>query len=106
MHSVRWSDNTCTVGYTSIHGYFNQTDREFLKSLVPNGEFIPTFYRDPRNQAVASREMPYYFHFRKKEGKALLVALQLMGVLSPGIRYIRQVHTRRRLHVRDQEYRR
>ena len=74
---IKWSDNTCTVGWTNIHGYFNSIEMEQIQKAMPEGRFTNTFYANNRNirdwrafsnylyetgRAVESR-MGFYFSF-------------------------------------------
>ena len=41
---IQWSDNTCSVGWTSLHGYFTPGELQRLLDVVPNATITPTFY--------------------------------------------------------------
>ena len=43
MRSVRHSDNSCTVGWTSISGTFDADDVALMHEVCPEGYLIPTF---------------------------------------------------------------
>lgn len=85
MYEVAWSDNTCSVGYTTIHGRLDKADREWLDSMA-DGWFTGTCHPNTiRLLEAQGKPAPYYFTFREDErGKALITALRLMGM--PGRR--------------------
>ena len=44
---VKWSDNFCMVGWTSIHAYYWDYDSvEVAKRFCPRGYFTPTTFVD------------------------------------------------------------
>ena len=105
MRNLVWSDNTCTVGWTSIHGLFTAEDMGWLASMQPSGHFTPTFYCEGKDKVwarVKSRtsgrvvrieDWPAYMRLRPgdhgrfyysfpedEKGIALLTALRLQGM--------------------------
>ncbi len=87
MQRVTWSDNTCAVGWTSIHGYFTPCDLEWLLRQVPMGKLTPTFFNhlpprwtpDTIRDRLGTGARSYYFSFPESDGTTLLVALRLHG---------------------------
>lgn len=96
MKNVRWSDNSCTVGGTCIHGFFNGPDLEKLLELCPEGNFTPTFYSEKfyrsgcglsdiqhmknviywNGKTLYDTENGYYFTFMENDGADLLEYLK------------------------------
>lgn len=90
MNQVSWSDNLCTVGWTTIHGWFDKRDRDWLASMVDRHHFSATVSRESQARLESfNTPCPYYFDFPEDDkGKALLSALRIMGM--PGRREMRE----------------
>ena len=84
MKYLKWSDNGCTVGWTTIHAHMNHADKALLLTMAPEGRFSKTFYYAP-NADDPEAELPFYFDF-KLPNTPLLVALKLLGMT--GERYM------------------
>lgn len=85
----------CTVGGTSVHGYFTAADLMILFELCPSGSFTPTFYHEHLPAVGYGREgiervkvieseyrhssvdgFGFYFTFMEADGEALLTYLR------------------------------
>ena len=95
MRDLKWSNNLCHVGWTTIHAYeVTPDDMRALLALHPEGRFVPTFYRAVEDGGdVTTPEQAeglvhlwngkrwhgsYYFNFPFDEvGKSLLVSFGL-----------------------------
>jgi hypothetical protein len=97
MKYLNWSDNVCTIGWTSIHGVMNADDMEWMGKMHPAGHFTPTFFsRWSWNHTVTPERIRehcgdesrgFYFTFPEDErGQALLTALKFKGM--KGERYM------------------
>jgi len=88
LKNLRWSDNTCTVGHTTIWAVMTCSDMEWLLQMHPAGHFVNTFYYSgPRgnhdwiNYTRVQGPGGFYFDFPLDEkGRALLTALRLHGM--------------------------
>jgi len=93
LTNVTWPDNSCTVGYTSIHFYTDsRADIEEMLDFCTDGSFIATFYNpsvgvtgfknkeDLRYFVLEGRPRGFYFNFKLDEkGWAFLATLRLRG---------------------------
>jgi flavodoxin len=98
MRNVTWSDNTCLVGWTSIHGELTLEDMDWLTEMQPKGHFTATFYYlggTMSSRVHKTKDMTwqqwmaiqpgehrtFYYTFPEDEkGIALLTALRLQGM--------------------------
>jgi hypothetical protein len=90
MKNLTWSDNICTVGWTSVHARMQPKDMEWLQEMQPRGHFTPTFSPPWSCECCPGAvraflgefsERGYYFTFPEdKAGTALLVALKVRGM--------------------------
>lgn len=81
MNRLRHSDNTCTVGWTSIHAQMTADDMRHLQSKHTEGYFTQTFFRSGKwlrtpeefEECGYTYPMGFYFTFpRDEQGEALL----------------------------------
>lgn len=94
LKSLRWSDNTCTVGHTTIWALMTAEDMEWLLQMQPRGRFTNTFfYAGPRGNndwinyaRVQNGLHGFYFNFPEDErGKTLIIALRMLGMGDRGV---------------------
>ena len=98
MKQLRWSDNTCSVGWTSIWAMMTAHDMDWLREMHPKGYFTNTFYysiarvedwpeviRKLEKDITGDPHFPFYFTFPEDAaGCALLAALRMMGMTARG----------------------
>ena len=86
---LTWPDNTCSVGWTCIHGWLNAEEMDYLETMVDGGHFTPTYYREGRAVRSASghavlygtQRKGYYFTFPIKPNLDFLVMLRVVGLI-------------------------
>ena len=99
MKGLSWSDNICTVGWTSIYGSFTLADMQELLGLHPEGSFTPTFSGiglGYTNEELFSRlkeegwddvEHGFYFQFPWQGSEALVSYLLMKDIeMEPEVR--------------------
>jgi hypothetical protein len=92
MERLMWSDNICTVGWTSIHAWMTPDDMDWLIMMQPEGNFTPTFSPPWSSWAHVTSDLvrqyfkdgmerAFYFSFPEdRNGEVLLIALKLKGM--------------------------
>ena len=98
MEYLKWSDNWCTVGHTSVHGWLSPADMEWFMSMHPEVRFTVTFYPPWGHSRARITPELMRSHFgdapkgmyaafpEDPAGRALLIALKLHGM--QGERYM------------------
>ena len=93
-----WPDNTCTVGWTSIHGYFTFQDMDWLEANVEGGYLTSTrygmgserklsLYRDHLKESDSSKRWPCYYTFPMLPNMAFVALLRVSGLIpSEGVK--------------------
>jgi|TARA_R110000744_G_scaffold35498_3_gene82185 hypothetical protein len=108
IHELQWSDNSCTVGHTAIHGSFNPASYNWIRDRIRGGFVVtPSFklssawmggnddesyfqytchyseakgYKPSGNPEAVPPMFGFYFSFHEHTNKPLLVRLRIEGM--------------------------
>lgn len=89
MEYLSWPDNTCSVGYTCIHGWMNADEMKYLEGAVTGGHFTPTYYREgcsvrhsrDHGNVYGEQRKGYYFTFPLLLNLEFLIILRMHGLI-------------------------